>query len=51
MNRCDFHDYPAWKALRVAWSRYCADPSKENQREYFKVAVPRWQREKEAKDG
>lgn len=42
-NACD----DAWKQLKKAWERYRADPSKENRDKYFKVAVPRWRKERD----
>lgn len=41
---------PARKALRKAWGCYRANPSKENRHKYFKVAVPRWRKERDDTD-
>jgi hypothetical protein len=32
----------AWRNRLAAYRRYKADPTEENRREYFEVAVPRW---------
>ena len=41
------YDNPTWKALKVSWRRYCANPSKENRGKYFEVAVPKWRKERD----